>query len=221
MSFQLKNFVTANHKKTKRNHLKRMIDEKVHCMKVAKKYGKEYWDGNRRYGYGGYRYINGRLEGVAKKIINNYKLTNSSKILDMGCGKGYLLYEIKKVLPQIQISGFDISKYAIKNSKKEIKKYLSVKDIRKKLKYKKKSFDLVMSLGLFHNLNLYEIEQSIKQINRIAKRSFIMVESYRNEKELFTLQCWALTCESFFTPSEWKYIFKKNLYKGDFEFIYF
>ena len=127
----------------------------------------------------------------------------------MGCGKGYLLYEIKKVLPQIQISGFDISKYAIKNSKKEIKKYLSVKDIRKKLKYKKKSFDLVMSLGLFHNLNLYEIEQSIKQINRIAKRSFIMVESYRNEKELFNLQCWALTCESFFTPSEWKYIFKK------------
>ena len=66
-----------------------------------------------------------------------------------------------------------------------------------------------MSLGLFHNLNLYEIEQSIKQINRIAKRSFIMVESYRNEKELFNLQCWALTCESFFTPSEWKYIFKK------------
>ena len=221
MSFKLKNFVTANHKKTKRNHLKRMIDDKIYCMKIAKKYGKEYWDGNRRFGYGGYKYIEGRLYRIAKKIIKNYKLTNESKILDMGCGKGYLLYEIKKILPEIQISGFDISKYAIKNSKKEIKKYLSIKDIKNKLKYKKKSFDLVMSLGLFHNLNLVEIEKSLKQINRIAKKSFIMVESYRNEKELFNLQCWALTCESFFTPSEWKYIFKKNLYKGDFEFIYF
>ena len=221
MPFQLKNFVTANHKKTKRNHLKRMIDDKVHCMKVAKKYGKEYWDGSRRFGYGGYKYLEGRLDGVAKKIIKNYKLTNSSKILDVGCGKGYLLYEIKKILPKIQISGFDISKYANINSKKEIKKYLSIKDVKKKFKYRKKSFDLVISLGLFHNLNLFEIERAIKQINRIAKSSFIMVESYRNEKELFNLQCWALTCESFFTPSEWKYIFKKNFYKGDFESIYF
>ena len=96
MSFKLKNFVTANHKKTKRDHLARMIDDKIHCMKIAKKYGKDYWDGNRRYGYGGYKYIEGRLKKVAKKIVKNYRLNNSSKILDIGCGKGYLLYEIKK-----------------------------------------------------------------------------------------------------------------------------
>ncbi len=221
MSFKLKNFLTANHKKTKRDHLARMIDDKIYCMKIAKKYGKEYWDGNRRYGYGGYKYIEGRLEHVAKKIIKNYRLNNSSKILDIGCGKGYLLYEIKKILPKIKVYGFDISKYAINNSQKQIKKYLFTKDIRKKFSFKKKSFDLVTCLGVFHNLNLIEIEKSIKQINKIAKKSFIMVESYRNEKELFNLQCWALTCDSFFTPSEWKYIFKKNLYKGDFEFIYF
>ena len=221
MSFKLKNFVTANHKKTKRNHLKRMIEDKVYCMKIAKKYGKEYWDGNRRFGYGGYKYIEGRLDGIAKKIIKNYKLTNASKILDMGCGKGYLLYEIKKILPKIQISGFDISKYAIKNSKKEIKKYLSIKDIKNKLKYKKKSFDLVMSLGLFHNLNLVEIEKSLKQINRIAKKSFIMVESYRNEVEKANLLYWQVSCEAFNTPKEWHWWFKSTGYSGDYSFIYF
>ena len=127
----------------------------------------------------------------------------------------------KKILPNIEIVGFDISSYAIKNSKKEIKKFLFTKDVRTKFNFKKKYFDLTFSLGVFHNLELFEIENSLKELNKISKKSYIMVESYRNDQELFNLQCWALTCKSFFSPEEWKYIFKKNLYKGDFEFIYF
>ena len=113
-------------------------------------------------------------------------------------------------MPKINIYGFDVSKYAIANSKKEIKKYLFTEIFEKPFNFKKKYFDLVFCLGVFHNLNIIEIERSLKQINKIAKKSFIMVESYRNEKELFNLQCWALTCDSFFSPSEWKYIFKKK-----------
>ena len=79
---------------TKRNYLQRMLNSKVSCMIEAKKYEKNYWDGNRKYGYGGYKYIPGRLEPVAKKLIKKFKL-NNSKILDIGCGKGYLLFEIK------------------------------------------------------------------------------------------------------------------------------
>ena len=221
MSFKLRKFVTNLHKRTKRDVLARMVNKKVFCMKVAKQYGKEYWDGNRKFGYGGYKYIKDRWKSVAIKLIKSYNLRNSSKILDIGCGKGYLLFEIKKILPNIEIVGFDISSYAIKNSKKEIKKFLFTKDARTKFNFKKRYFDLTISLGVFHNLELFEIENSLKELNRVSKKSYIMVESYRNDQELFNLQCWALTCKSFFSPEEWKYILNKNLYKGDFEFIYF
>lgn len=213
--------VSNLHKLTSRNHLARMKNKKVECMKVAKKYSYDYWDGNRKYGYGGYKFIPGRWEGVARKIIDIYKLKNTSKILDVGCGKGFLLYEIKNILPRIKITGIDISDYGIKNSKKEIKKYLSKKDIRKSLKYKSKAFDLVFSINTLHNLEIDHLINAIKGIQRIGKKKFICVESYKNEQELFNLQCWALTCESFFSKREWTWILKNSGYNGDFEFIYF
>ena len=177
-------------------------------MNISKKYGYEYWDGNRRYGYGGYKFIPGRSTNVAKKLIRTYKLTNKSSILDIGCGKGYLLYEIKKILPKIDIHGYDISSYAIKKSKPEVKKYLKRFDARKKTHFKNKNFDLTISLGCLHNLKLFELENTIKEINRISKQSYIMVESFRTNQELFNLQCWALTCETFLTPADWKWFLK-------------
>ena len=212
---------TSLHKITKRNYLERMIDDKIKCMIVAKKYEKDYWDGKRKYGYGGYKYIPGRWTNVAKKLIKYYKLNSNSKILDVGCGKGYLLYEIKRILPTIQIIGFDISNYAIKNAKKEIKKFLFKGKAENNFRFKKKYFDLTISMGVLHNLSLLDISKSINQINKVSKKSFIMVESYRNDKELFNLQCWALTCKTFLDPNDWKFLFKKNDYKGDYEFIFF
>ena len=215
------NLITKLHNLTKRNYLQRMQDEKVKCMSVSKKYEFEYWDGDRKYGYGGYKYIKGRWGKVAKKLIQLYNLKNNSKILDVGCGKGYLLYEIKKVLPKIRIYGLDISNHALKNSPEEIKKYLIKHDIKNGLNFKKNSFDLVFSLATLHNLEINFLFRIIKQINKIGKKKYIMVESYRNNQELFNLQCWALTCESFFSKNEWKWIFKNLKYTGDFEFIYF
>ena len=144
-----------------------------------------------------------------------------SKILDVGCGKGFLLLEIKKLLPNIFISGFDISKYAISKSPKDIKKKLFVHDAKKNFPFKNKKFDLVISLALIHNLNIYELKNCLKEISRVGKKQYIMTESYRNNQELFNLQCWALTCESFFSPDEWRWIFKESRYKGDYELIYF
>lgn len=216
-----KKFFQKIHTSTKRNYLERMMNRKIYSMKIAKKYGKDYWDGNRSYGYGGYKFIKGYWTNMANKLIKDYKLSQNSKILDIGCGKGYLLYEIKKIIPSIKIVGIDISKYAIKNSKKEIKKYLFVKKAQVKLKYKKDYFDLVISMGCLHNLFLYDLKKAITTINYIAKKSYIMVESYRSNKELFNLQCWALTCNSFFSKKEWLSIFKENNYIGDYEFIYF
>ena len=100
-------FVNKLHNSTKRNYLNRMKDNKVHCMKIAKKYSKDYWDGNRRYGYGGYKYIKGRWKSVAQKLIKNYNLKSGSKILDVGCGKGYLIKEMLLIEPKLVVYGIE------------------------------------------------------------------------------------------------------------------
>jgi len=218
---KVKNFISKLHNSTKRDYVSRMVDNKVYCMKISKKYDKEYWDGKRRFGYGGYKYISNRWINVAKSLIKNYKLNNNSNILDVGCGKAFLLYEIKKLLPKIKICGFDISKYALNSSKKEIKKNLFIHKAQNKYPFKNKQFDLVISLGCLHNLRIFELETALNEIERVGKHGYVMLESYRNEKELFNLQCWALTCESFFDRDEWIWIYKKFGYRGDYEFIYF
>ena len=217
----LKNFVNPLHKQTKRNYIARMNNEKVKCSKIAKKYEKEYWDGDRKFGYGGYKYIPGRWKDVAQKLINTYNLKSGSSVLDVGCGKGFLLYEMKLLLPDLKISGFDISKHALAETKVEIKEDLFIHRAQKTYPFKDKQFDLVISLGCLHNLKIFELELALKEIERVGKQGYIMLESYRNENELFNLQCWALTCESFFNQNEWIWIYEKFGYKGDYEFIYF
>jgi SAM-dependent methyltransferase len=217
----LLNIVTPLHKATQRNYLERMNDDKVECMLKAKEYEFDYWDGNRRFGYGGYRYIPGRWSKVAQDLINIYGLTNKSKILDIGCGKGYLLQEINILLPDIQISGFDISKHALSEATQQIKPRLFIYDAKDPYPWGDNYFDLVISLGCFHNLRIFQLERALKEAERIGKQKYIMVESYRNEKELFNLQCWALTAESFFDTAEWIWIYNHFGYTGDYEFIYF
>ena len=218
---KLKNYVSRKHNLVIRNYIKRMINEKVNCMKISKKFSYDYWDGDRKYGYGGYKFIDGYWRPLAKKLIKNYKLSNSSSLIDIGCGKAYLLYEIKKILPKIRLIGLDISRYAIKNSHKNIKKDLINFDARKKLPFKNKEFDLAISLGTYHNFELDELKISLSEIRRVSKKSYVMVESYRNNQELFNLQCWALTANSFFSKKEWVWLYKEFKYDGDYEFIYF
>ena len=217
----LKDFITYHHQSTKRDYIARMNNDKIHCMTVSKKYGKDYWDGDRKYGYGGYKYIPGLWKNIAEKIIKNYNLTNSSKLIDLGCGKAFLLHEIKILLPKINIIGIDISVYGISDATSEIKPYLKMFDARKPLPYQNNEFDLLISIGMLHNFRLPELKLAIYEINRISKNSYLMVESYRNERELFNLQCWALTAQSFLDEEEWIWLYKEYNYKGDYEFIYF
>jgi len=216
-----RNFISGLHNATKRDYLSRMKDNKVFCMKEAKKYGKNYWDGKRRFGYGGYKFIPGRWRNAAKKLIKIYKLKAGSKILDVGCGKGFLLYEMLKLQPKLKIYGFDISSYAIKNAIKNKNLRIFKHRAEKKFPFKSNYFDLVISLATLHNLKIFDLEKSIQEIERVGKKKYIMVESYKNDKQLFNLQCWALTCQSFFSPDEWIWLYKKNRYSGDYEFIYF
>lgn len=208
------------HKKTQRKYIDRMVDEKILCMQKAKEYEFDYWDGDRRFGYGGYFY-DGRWEPIAKDLIEEYNLTNDSKILDVGCGKAFLLFELKKLLPSIEIKGFDISKHGLNEAKDEIKENLFLHKAQDIYPFGDNEFDLVISLGTLHNLKVFELKQALGEIERVGKNKFVMVEAYRNDTELFNLQCWALTCESFFRPDEWIWLYKEYGYTGDYEFIYF
>jgi ubiquinone/menaquinone biosynthesis C-methylase UbiE len=217
---KLLNIVNLLHKKTKRDYIGRMMDNKVECMRIAKRYDKDYWDGDRRTGYGGFKY-DGRWEPVARQLIDHYGLRDGAKILDVGCGKGFLLYELKKLLPNATVKGFDISRYAIDNAKEEIKKDIFMHKAQDKYPFKDKEFDLVISLNTLHNLLINDFKSAIQEIERVGKNKFVVVEGYRNEQELFNLQCWVLTGQQFLTPEEWIWLFKEFGYTGDYEFIYF
>ena len=217
---KLMDIVTKLHKRTARKYIDRMIDDKIGCMIKAKEYGEEYWDGDRRYGYGGYKY-DGRWEVVARDLIEAYNLQDGCKILDVGCGKGFLLYELKKLLPNAEVVGFDISRYALEHAKEEIREYLFRHDASDIYPFGDKAFDLVISLTTLHNLKIYDLKRALQEIERVGKNGYILVEGYKNEAELFNLECWALTCESFFRPDEWIWLFKEFGYSGDYEFIYF
>ena len=218
---KLVQFVTSLHTSTKREYLDRMVDEKILCMHKAKEYEEDYWDGDRRFGYGGYKYLPGRWKPVAESLIETYNLNNSSSILDVGCGKGFLLHEIKLLLPEITIKGFDISNHGLSCALDSVKDDLFIHKAQEPYPFKDNEFDLVISLGCLHNLRLMELEVALGEIERVGKQGYVMLESYRNEAEQFNLQCWALTCESFFDEDEWVWIYNHFGYKGDYEFIYF
>ena len=218
---KFREIVTTLHQSTKRNYLARMQDDKVHCMHKAKEYEGDYWDGERRYGYGGYKYLPGRWNPVANTLIDIYRLKSGSKVLDIGCGKGFLLYELKLLLPELEVCGLDISEHGLTHAKEEVLPYLLRHKAQDPLPFKNNEFDLVISLGTLHNLRIFELKQALEEIERVGKQGYIMIESYRNEQELFNLQCWALTCESFFDHEEWPWIYEHFGYIGDYEFIYF
>ncbi len=216
---QLVELVTPLHKRTSRDYLARMVDNKVHCMEVSRQYGKDYWDGDRRYGYGGYTY-DGRWKPLAEQIIARYGLTNESRVLDVGCGKAHLLYEIQQLLPNAVIDGMDASEYALSNGQ-PMRRGLQRCRAQDFYPWADKSFDLVLSINVLHNLKRHELPIALKEIERVGKEAYICVESYRNGLEQFNLQCWALTCWAFYDTDEWVSAYREYGYTGDYEFIFF
>jgi SAM-dependent methyltransferase len=218
---RLLNIVTPLHKATKRDVLARMMDDKVGCMRKAKEYEEDYWDGDRRFGYGGYKYLPGRWKPVAQALIEIYGLKPGSRVLDVGCGKGFLLYEMQRLEPGLELVGFDISKHGLASALPELQATLFNYRAQDSYPFGDHHFDLVISLGCLHNLRIFELQTALAEIERVGKQGYLMLESYRNEQELFNLQCWALTCQSFFDTAEWIWLYRHFGFTGDYEFIYF
>lgn len=205
-----------NYPKSKRNLDRRLEEKNSRVRKIARKFGKDFFDGDRKYGYGGFKYHKKFWQKVVKDFKKYWKLSKNSSVLDIGCGKGFMLYDLKKEIPGIKFNGVDISNYAIRNSKKEVKRYLKVADARK-LPFPDKSFDIVIAINTIHNLNKRDCAKSIKEINRVCKKkSFITVDAYRNQLEKEKMFKWNLTAKTIMSVKQWKAFFKKNLYEGDY-----
>ncbi|EAT59793.1 class I SAM-dependent methyltransferase [Chlorobium ferrooxidans] len=216
--------LSAIHKSTPRDYLARVNDPdypKAKAAELAKKWDFDYWDGDRKICYGGYRYMEGRWEKVARAMVEHYGLKEGDRILDVGCGKGFLLYDFTRVVPGLELSGIDISRYAIENAKEEIKDRLTVGNATS-LPYPDNYFDFVYSITTLHNLYCYDLDKALREIERVSKKNkYICVESYRNEEEKANLLYWQVTCEAFNTPEEWEWWFEHTGYSGDHSFIYF
>jgi len=217
-------FLSPLHKSTQRDYLARVNDTefpKPKAAELAKKWDFDYWDGDRRICYGGYRYLEGRWEKVARLMAAQYGIKPGDKILDIGCGKGFLLYDFTKVVPGIEVFGIDVSSYAITNSKAEVSDRLQVGNATS-LPFPNRHFDFVYSITTLHNLHCYDLDKALREMQRVSKKnSYLCVESYRNEVEKANLLYWQVTCEAFNTPEEWEWWFKQTGYTGDHSFIYF
>jgi protein-L-isoaspartate(D-aspartate) O-methyltransferase len=215
-------FVERLHTATTRDYIQRVVEhDKAECAEVAGRFDHDYWDGDRRYGFGGYHY-DGRWRPVAEAMVAHYDLKPGARILDVGCGKGFLLFEFTQVLPNATIAGIDISEYGVIHAKEEVRPALKVGSVADPLPYDSSSFDLVYSINTLHNLYNYELSVALAEIERVRKNSaHVTIESYRNEREKANLLYWQLTCRAFMTPAEWEWAFTQAGYSGDYGCIYF
>jgi ubiquinone/menaquinone biosynthesis C-methylase UbiE len=183
---------------------------------VASKYDYDYFDGDRRYGYGGYNYDSKYWSNVVIDFMNYFKLSSTSSLLDVGCAKGFMLYEISKLIPGINLKGIDISQYAIDNALSEIRNDVSLANALA-IPYPEKYFDVVISINTIHNLDINDCTAALLEIERVCKgKSFITVDAYRTESEKQNMLDWNLTAKTIMHVDEWKYLFKTVGYTGDY-----
>lgn len=214
-------FISPLHKKTIRDYLARVNEyPKAEAAKKASQFGQEYWDGDRKFGYGGYKY-DGRWRMVADLLVKHYDLKAGQTVLDVGCGKAFLLYDLTQAVPGLHVKGIDISQYGIEHAKEEMRPFLQTSDAAS-LPFPDHSFDLVISINTLHNLPCQKLEAALKEIERVGKKNkYLVVESYRNEEEKVNLLYWQLTCKAFYSPEDWAWWFRQTGYRGDHSFIYF
>ena len=208
--------ILVNYPKAKRDLSARLESKSEESRAIGRKFGFDYFDGDRNHGYGGFNYLERFWQPVIPTIIENYQINNSSVVLDVGCAKGFFLYDLKQELPGISISGIDISEYAIENAKPEVKENLQVANATK-LPFKDDSFDFVMSINTLHNLNREDCAISLQEIERVSRGdSFITVDAYRNDDEKARMEAWNLTALTMMAVDEWKEFFLEIGYTGDY-----
>lgn len=205
----------VTHPKANRDYDKRAQEKKPETIHIAKEFGMDFFDGDRKCGYGGYKY-DGRWKAVALKMKDYYQLSDDCAILDIGCAKGFLLHDFKWLMPNCTITGIDVSEYAISNAMPSVKPYLKVASAES-LPYPDKSFDLVISINSIHNLPMERLKIALKEVERVSRgHSYITVDAWRNETERVNLYKWVLTAETMMHVDDWTKLFAEVGYTGDY-----
>ncbi len=205
-----------NYPQTKRDTSERATLKNDKIRNIARKFGEEFFDGDRAYGYGGFNYNSRFWEPVVPTFRDYWNLDSNNSILDIGCAKGFMIYDFINQIPGIKMRGIDISKYAINNSKSEVSNLLAVGDA-KTLNFDDNSFDYVISINTIHNLDYDDCLLSLREIERVSKiSSFITVDAYNNEDEKKRMYEWNLTAKTIMSTTEWIKFFDKAGYTGDY-----
>jgi len=205
-----------NYPKANRNVKERGATKTEEDRAIARQFGKEFFDGERRTGYGGFTYNPRFWQPVVPSFQKRYHLNAGSSILDIGCAKGFMLHDFRELIPGIQVKGVDVSAYAIENSMADVREHLSVADARD-LPFEDNSFDLVIAINTIHNLEREDLIVALKEIERVSrKNSFITVDAYRNEEEKELMYAWNLTAKTILSVAEWKQLFAEAGYTGDY-----
>lgn len=206
----------VNYPKTKRNLEERAAEKSEADRSIARQFSKDFFDGDRRHGYGGFNYMPKFWQPVVPTFQEYWKLNSQSSLLDVGCGKGFMLHDVKEAIPGISIAGVDISSYAIENAMVDVKPFLKISNAIK-LPYPDKSFDVVISINTVHNLERNECAIALQEIERVSRgKSFITVDAYRNDLEKERMYAWNLTAKTIMSVDEWILFFKEVGYTGDY-----
>jgi ubiquinone/menaquinone biosynthesis C-methylase UbiE len=206
----------ANYPKIKRDLTARLEAKSDEARAMGRRFGFDYFDGDRNHGYGGFSYQERFWKPVVPDLISHFSLTNNSKVLDVGCAKGFFLHDLQNAIPGIEIHGVDISQYAIENAIETVSGKVKVGDARN-LEFPDNSFDFVMSINVIHNLDQDDCSRALREIQRVSGgRAFITVDAYRNEIEKERMEAWNLTALTMMSVEEWKSFFKEVGYDGDY-----
>jgi len=183
---------------------------------TARKFGVEYYDGDRLTGYGGYGYNARFWTDTVRRFRDHYGLAPDAKVLDAGCAKGFMMYDFKLAMPELNIQGLDISPYAKENAMDGMADFIDIGNV-KELPYEDNSFDLVICINTVHNLPLDECKQALQEIERVSKgNSFVTMDAWRNDKEKEQLLKWNLTALTYMHVDEWVSLFNDIGYTGDY-----
>lgn len=186
---------------------------------IARQFGREYFDGDRLYGYGGYSYHPRFWQPTVQRFREYYGLDSTARILDVGCAKGFMLHDFQELMPGVTVAGIDISTYAIANAVETVRPYVSVGNA-KHLPFADGSFDLVISINTIHNLPLADCKRSLREIQRVTRRhAFVTVDAWRTEVERERLLKWNLTALTYMHVDDWISVFAEVGYTGDYHWF--
>ncbi len=204
----------SRYPRAKRN-VKARLGNKEENRRIALQFGREYFDGTREQGYGGYKY-DGRWQPIAEDIIRHFALKPGDRVLDVGCGKGFLVKDLMKVCPGLEAFGLDISEYALLNCEPEVTGRLHLGNAVR-LPFPDGSFQAVISINTVHNLERSDCVRALREFERLAPgRGYIQVDAYRNEAERQIFEDWMLTARTYGKPEDWIAILREAGYTGDY-----